>query len=337
MTATPSPAPPSRVGPREWGLLGFLSVLWGGSFFFAKVAVAELPPLTLVLARVGLAAVALHLIVPLTGRRMPLTAQPWAAFAVMGLLNNLVPFGLIFWGQTRIASGVASILNATTPLFTVVVAHLLTHDEKITGGRLLGILFGIAGVASMIGPDAVRSLGGGVWGEVAVLGAALSYAFAGVWGCRFRALGLAPLVSACGQLSASTVLVLPLALLLDRPWALTAPHATTWAAVAGLALASTALAYVIFFRVLAAAGATGIALVTFLIPVSAILLGSVFLGERLGVRHFAGMGLIALGLAAIDGRLSRPLRSLGMHRASGLPMPLVESSGNQPTQVRAGK
>lgn len=182
----------------------------------------------------------------------------------------------------------------------------------------------------MIGPDAVRSLGGGVWGDLAVLGAALSYAFAGVWGRRFRALGLDPLVSACGQLSASTALVLPLALLLDRPWALAAPHATTCAAVAGLALASTALAYVIFFRVLAAAGATGIALVTFLIPVSAILLGSVFLDERLGARHFAGMGLNALGLAAINGRPWRRPRSLGTRPAPGPPMPLAGSSGNQP-------
>ncbi len=319
------------MGRVEWALLALLSVLWGGSFFFAKVAVAELPPLTLVLARVGLAALALQLVVSLTGRRIPLSAQAWGAFAVMGLLNNLVPFGLIFWGQTHIASGVASILNATTPLFTVIVAHLLTHDEKATGGRLLGILFGIAGVAAMIGPDAVRSFGGGVWGEVAVLGAALSYAFAGVWGRRFRVLGLDPLVSACGQLSASTVLVLPLALLLDRPWALAPPHAATWAAVTGLALASTALAYVIFFRVLAAAGATGIALVTFLIPISAILLSFLFLGERLGTRHLAGMALIGLGLAAIDGRLWRLLRSIGKSRhVPGLTSDRMEGSDDRP-------
>lgn len=312
MMAAHTPMP--RLGSTEWALLGLLSVLWGGSFFFAKIAVAELPPLTLVFGRVGLAALALHPIVVLTGRRVPGTAQAWGAFAIMGLLNNLVPFGLIFWGQTHIGSGVASILNATTPLFTVVVAHLLTCDEKATGGRLLGVLFGMAGVAAMIGPDAVRSLGGGVWGEIAVLGAALSYAFAAVWGRQFRRLGLDPLVSACGQLSASALMALPLALLLDAPWTLQPPHAGTWAALAALALVSTALAYVIFFRILAAAGATGITLVTFLIPISAILLGSVFLGERLEVRHLAGMALIGLGLAAIDGRPWSMVRSCKARR-----------------------
>lgn len=291
-------------------LLG-LSILWGGSFFFAKIAVAELPPLTLVLGRVALAALALHVVVLLSGRRMPLTREALLAFAIMGVLNNLIPFALIFWGQTRIASGVASILNATTPLFTVVVAHLLTRDEKASGGRLAGVLLGIGGVVVMIGPGAMGPLGrdGAAWGELAVLGAALSYAFAGVWGRRFRALGLDPLVAACGQLSASALLALPVVLLVDAPWTLPAPGGATWMALLALALASTALAYVLFFRVLAVAGATSISLVTFLIPVSAILLGSLFLGERLEVPHLAGMALIGLGLAAMDGRPWRLLRA----------------------------
>jgi drug/metabolite transporter (DMT)-like permease len=291
------------MGLRDWGLVAALSVIWGGSFFFIGVAVKSLPPLTLVFLRVALAAVVLNLAVPAVGLRMPADRRTWAAFFAMGLLNNLLPFSLIVWGQTHIASGLASILNAMTPVFTVIVAHFLTRDEKLTANRLLGVLIGLAGVGVIIGPDALSGLGVNVWAQAAVLGAGVCYAFAGIYGRRFRRWGVHPVVTATGQVSASAAMLLPLALAVDHPWRLPVPEAPALAAVLGLAILSTALAYIIFFRVLASAGATNIMLVTFLIPVSAILLGSMFLGEALAGRQFLGMGLIGAGLAAIDGRL----------------------------------
>jgi drug/metabolite transporter (DMT)-like permease len=239
---------------------------------------------------------------------MPRDRASWAAFFGMGILNNMIPFCLIVWGQTHIASGLASILNATTPLFAVVVAHLMTSDEKMTGNRLFGVLVGFAGVAYMIGLDALRDLGANVLAQLAVLGAAISYSFAGIFGRRFRQMGMAPLIPAAGQVTASTILMLPIALIVDRPWTLAAPSAETWMALLGLALLSTAVAYVLFFRILAAAGATNLMLVTFLIPVSAILLGAAVLGEQLQGKHLVGMAMIAIGLAAIDGRLLARLR-----------------------------
>lgn len=277
---------------REWLLLVALSVLWGGSYFFAKVALAELGPFTVAFFRIALAALALNLIAGLWRR-----ALPWRSFFVMGAINNTLPFCLLFWGQTHISSGLASILNATTPLFTVVVAHFLTTDERLSAGKILGVLAGLAGVAVLIG----ARFDGSLWGQLACLGAALSYAFAGIYGRRFKALQVAPVQAAAGQLTASTMLILPIMLIAEPHW--TPPSVTTWSALAGLALLSTAVGYVLYFRILAAAGATNLLLVTFLIPVTAVLLGVAVLGERIEARHFAGMALIGAGLAAIDGRL----------------------------------
>jgi len=286
---------------RVWFWLVSLSILWGGSFFFAKVALGSFGPLTVVFGRVALAALALNLVNPL--RR----DAPWRSFLAMGALNNALPFSLIFWGQTHLASGLASILNATTPLFTVVVAHLLTDDEKVTAPKVAALLSGIAGVAVLIGPIAVAQPNDSLSGELACLGAALSYAFAGIYGRRFRIMGIKPLDAAAGQVTASSLLILPIMLSVEQPWNGAAPTATGWTALAALASLSTALAYVLYFRILAAAGATNLLLVTFLIPVTSILLGAVFLQERLEPRHFAGMALVGLGLVVIDGRIGRLL------------------------------
>ncbi|AYG57871.1 DMT family transporter [Rhizobium jaguaris] len=291
------------MGAAEWVMLFGLSILWGGSFLFNGILVHELPLFTIVAARVALAAIALHVIVRMTGQAMPRDRQAWAAFFGMGVLNNAIPFLLIVWGQTHIASGLASILNATTPLFAVVVAHFLTTNEKMTGNRLIGVVVGFAGVALMIGPSVLSSLGSNVLGQLAVLGAAFSYSLAGIFGRRFRRMGLAPIIPAAGQVTASTVLLLPVALFVDHPWMLDMPSIETWMALAGLAILSTAIAYVLYFRILATAGATNLMLVTFLIPVSAILLGAPILGEQLQPKHFIGMAMIAVGLVAIDGRL----------------------------------
>lgn len=287
--------------PFEWLLLITLSVLWGGSFFFGEVALRELGPFTVVLGRVGIAAVALLAVICLAGHGVPRAARLWGMFFMMGLLNNFIPFSLILWGQTEIASGLASILNATTPLFTVVLAHVLTADERLTAIKFAGVLAGIAGVVVMIGADALKGALTDVAAQALVLGAAVSYALASIYGRRFR--DVPPMITAAGQVSASTVLILPVALIVERPWETTFPGTTTWVSLCGLALLSTALAYIIYFRILRSAGATNLALVTFLIPVSAILLGGLVLGERLEIQHFAGMALIGLGLALIDGRL----------------------------------
>ncbi|XBO41772.1 DMT family transporter [Alsobacter sp. KACC 23698] len=300
--------------PLEWAMLLALSVLWGGSFFFTGVAVKELPPLTIVVLRVGVAAVLLLVLLRILGIKMPSELRIWVAFAGMGLLNNVLPFCLIVWGQTHIASGLASIMNATTPLFTVVVAHVLTPDETMTGDRLAGVLLGLVGVAVMIGPEALTGGGANVVGQLACLGAALSYAFAGVFGRRFKRMGVPPMATATGQVTASTVMLLPVALLVDRPWSLAAPSASAWLAIGAIAALSTAVAYVLYFRILATAGATNLLLVTFLIPVSAILLGTLVLGERLDPKHVVGMALIGAGLAAIDGRLLKLARPRGPDR-----------------------
>jgi drug/metabolite transporter (DMT)-like permease len=294
------------MGPIEWLLLAILSVLWGGSFFFNKLTLAEWPPLAVLLTRVGLAALALQLAVRLSGLSMAVGRPIWLAFFGMGILNNLIPFSLFLWGQQQIASGLASILNAMTPIFSVIVMQIL-GNERATGPKIAGVLAGLAGVAILMGPDALGGLGLNLIAQLACVVATVSYAFSGLYGRRFRE--LPPLVTAAGQLSASTLMTLPIVLLVNPPWTLPLPSLQVVLALAGLALVSTALAYVIFFRIMRTAGPSNVMLVTFLIPVSAILLGSGLLGEELLPRHFAGMAAIFLGLALIDGRLATSWRA----------------------------
>ena len=297
----------------EWGMLLVLSILWGGSFYFIGIAVRELPPFTIVFLRVAIAALALHVALPAMGLRFPLDRPVLLAFLGMGLLNNVIPFCLIVYGQREIASGLASILNATTPLFTVIVMHMLTADEKITRGKLLGLVLGFAGVVVMIGALALDGLGTHLVAQLAVLGAACSYGFSGLFGRRFKRLGVAPHVTAAGQVTMSSLILLPIMLVVDRPWTLAVPGVETWAAVIALALVSTVLAYILFFRLLATAGPTNLSLVTFIVPIPAILLGTLRLGESLEPRHYVGMALIGCGLAAIDGRI---IAALGRARAA---------------------
>jgi drug/metabolite transporter (DMT)-like permease len=295
-------APINRtMAPSEWALLVALSLLWGGSFFFNAVAVAALPPLTIVAARVALGAGFLYTAVRASGARLPSDRHSWSAFAAMGVLNNVIPFTLIVWGQDTVASGLASILNATTPLFTVLVAHALSEDERMTAASLAGVVIGFGGVVILIGPDVIAEAGG-IAAELAILAASLSYAFSAVYGRRFSRRGLAPLAAATGQITAAAAIMVPLALVIDRPWMLPMPAAGVWGALLGLGALSTFLAYILYYRLLARAGSVNLTLVTFLIPVSAILLGALFLGEELSANHFLGMAAIALGLAAIDGR-----------------------------------
>jgi drug/metabolite transporter (DMT)-like permease len=298
----------------EWGMLFALAGVWGGSFFFNAIAVREVPVFTVVLARVSLAAVILLLVLRLRGERLPREWAVWAAFLGMGFINNAIPFSLIVWGQQHLASGLAAILNASTPLFTVVLAHFLTSDERMTPGKLAGVAVGIVGVATIVGSDALRDLGAHVVAQAMCVAAAISYAFGAIYGRRFRTMGVGPMSTATGQVVASSLLLLPLVMVVDRPWTLAMPGLPAIGALLALAAVSTALAYVVYFRLLATAGATNLLLVTFLVPVGAILLGTLFLGEVLLPRHFAGMALIGAGLAAIDGRPWKAARAAAARR-----------------------
>jgi len=290
------------MNARNWGLLLLLALLWGSSFFFYKVLVAVLPPVTVVLGRVGIAAIAMNIWLLAQGQRMPGGRRLWLRFVLLGFLNSVLPFILIAWGETRISSGMASILNATTPIFMVAVAHWGTEDEKLSPGKAVGIALGILGVIVLVGPSAFSG-GGTVWGELAVVCASCSYAFGGVYSRRFK--GLPPLQAATGQMTGATLVLLPLSILLDRPWTLPMPHSGVWAAWLAIALVNTALAYVVYYRMVARVGVTYISLVTFLIPVIALFLGTAFLDESVTLQALGGMAIIALGLAATNERLLR--------------------------------
>ena len=288
------------MAPREWFLLVLLSLIWGGPFFFAEIVLRDLEPLTIVAGRVSLAAVALLAYVYLSGKRMPLDARSWGQFFVMGGLNNMIPFSLIVWGQSYIDSGLASVLHATTPLFTVALAHLLTTDEKLNVNKGVGIFFGIFGVSVLIGPDALDSMDGQAWGKIAILGAAICYSFAGIYGRRLSRHPTS--VAATGMLVASSIIMLPVALIVESPLE-ASPDMASLGSLLAMALVSTSVAYLIYFHILAKAGATNLLLVTFLVPVSAVMLGIVILGERLSQNAIIGMILIFTGLACVDGRV----------------------------------
>ena len=290
-----------RMSAGEWCLLLALAFLWSWVFLLTKLALSGMQPFTVVALRLGIGAILMHAALLANDTRMPSTPHLWASFLGMGVLNNFIPFCLIAFGQREIASGLAAILNATTPLFTVLLAHVWTRDERLTPSRLGGVLLGIAGAVVMIGPGALHGLSASVAGELAMLGAAISYACAGIFGRRLR--DLPPTVAATGQVTMSALLVLPLACFVDTPWLRPMPGAVAWLAVGSAALFCTALGYWLYFRILATAGATNLLLVTLLLPVGALLLGTAILGEHIDMRELAGMALIASGLASIDGRL----------------------------------
>lgn len=300
-------AAPARLDGAGWAMMLVLAVLWGGSFYFYKVLVAALPPLTVVLGRVGIAALLLNGWLIARGRPLWRHAPRWREFLGLGVLNNVIPFFLIAAGEIHVASGMAAILNATTPMFTLVVAHWLIPDEPLTRPRIAGVILGLIAVVVLVGPRVLTGQSAGTLpGELACLGAALTYAFAGVFARRFR--GVDPVDVATGQVTAATAVLIPLVLLIDRPWLLATPGPGIWAALAGLAVLSTVFAYVLYFAIIARAGAGNAALVTLLLPFAALALGVSLLGETVPLRAIAALGLIAIGFALIDGRLPAMLR-----------------------------
>ena len=291
----------SSMDLKSFLMLLMLAAVWGGSFFFAEVALQELPPLTITFHRVLWAIPILWVIVWAKGIKAPRSLRVWGAYLVMGALNNAIPFSLIFWGQTQIDSGLASILNATTAMITAVVAGLLLADEPLTPQKLLGAALGLAGVAFIMGPEAVTSFDPGNLAQLAILGAAVSYAFAGVWG-KTKLSDQPPLMNALGMLIGTTILMIPVVLLIDGVPSMDL-SASVWGALLGVAVLSTALGYVLYFAILAQAGAANLLLVTLLIPPFAIGLGVLLLGEQMMAKAWIGFGIIALGFAVTDGRL----------------------------------
>src|SRR5216684_3319597 len=299
-----------RIDARDWSLLAVLSVLWGGSFFFNGVVLKELPPLTVVLLRVALAAMILLPVLRAYQIRFPVGLSGWKPFFAIALLNNVLPFSLIVIGQTYIPSGLASILNATTPLFTVLVMAA-AGDEKLHARRVVGIVTGLIGVIILHGQDVH---GQGVHGQdlgfqsgegvgiLLCLAAAFSYGLSALY-ARRKLSNSPPLATATFQLLASSLMMAIVAALVERPWQLPMPGATTWLAMMGLAGLSTALAYIVFFQVLRRSGSTNVMLVTLLIPVTAILLGYLVLGESISLREIVGALVIGSALLLMDGRV----------------------------------
>jgi len=286
---------------RNWIMLAVLGAIWGGSFLFAKVAVAEIPPLVLVFFRVSVACAVLLVVLWYQGLLGRLEARLAIPFLIMGFLNNAVPFSLLFFGQTAIGAGLASILNATTPVFTVIVASLLVRQESLRAHRVAGVLFGVAGVAVMLSSSLSGLATDPVWAQLCCLGAAISYACAATFARRFR--DVPAQVAATGQLMGSSLIMLPVALYAGSGWSPAAPSLTVWANVLALGILATALAYLIYFRLLAEAGATNASLVTLIVPASALFFGWLILGENLGPLQLGGFAILLVGLVVLDGRV----------------------------------
>ncbi len=291
-----TPPAPATLNAESWLLIFALSLPWGGSFLFFRILAGELPSFTVVLGRLALAVMLLALMLRVRGERLDV---PWGKFMVMGILNNVIPFSLIAWASIRITGGEAAILNATTPMFGALVLRVFAA-ERLTPARIAGVLLGVAGVAVLVGPAAL-GLGANLWAELACLGAALSYGFTTLWGRRLR--HIPPFQAATAQCVCSLLVLIPIVAVIDQPWNLPMPSWRALGALAGIGWLCTGLAYVVFFRIVAVAGVANVMLVTFLAPVSAMILGALVLGEGVGWNAIAGMVLIFAGLAAIDGRL----------------------------------
>lgn len=296
----PTKTDPSLDG-LSWIMLITLSIIWGGSFLFGRIAVLEISPLITVFFRVFLAAIALWIFILFTNKKIAAPKSFITSIFVMALLNNVIPFSFILYGQKEIGSGLASIINAMTPIWTVLIANKFTQDEKLSSKKLIGIAFGFLGVFVLMGGDILKGLNASALAQASVLIATLSYGFAGVYGKKFKSVN--PILVATGQLTASSIMMAIILIFAGEIHNLIWPSQLAIWSVIGLAIPCTAIAYLLFFSILARAGATNVSLVTFLVPVSAIVLGIVFLDESLTLLHLAGMSAITIGLIILDGRI----------------------------------
>ena len=284
-------------------LLFLLASLWSSSFAAIKIGVGTIPPLTLAAGRIAVAAAVLYALIALRGQRLPRSARLWALFFLLGITGNALPFTLIAWGEERIDSGLAAILMAVMPPATVLLTHVFTRDERLTVPKLIGVAMGFAGVVLLIGPEALRGLGGEAGRQLAVAGAAVCYAVTATV-ARFVPPS-PPAVRSAAVMICASVQMIPLALLVDQPWALS-PSAGSVAALVYLALFPTALATIIFFQLISARGATFVALNNYMIPVLGVIWGASFLGERLSLQALGALALILIGIGVTNLRPRRP-------------------------------
>lgn len=296
---------------RDWALLAMCAVFWGSAYTFNKVIVTELPALTITAARLVIAASFLTLLATLQGVRLPPFGRQWHAFFVFTLFSNVVPFLFVLRGQRETASGLAAVIGATTPLFVILLAHVFTTDERMQGRKVAGVLVGMAGVAVVVGADALAGWSSGLAAKLSLVFAAFLYAVGAVYSKRI--VGLPPIAMAAMQMICGMVIALPLAMLIDQPWSLPQPSRKVVLAIIGTAIIGSSLSAIAYFHILKRAGATNAMLVTLLVPITPILLGGLLFGERLLWREVIGAAIIGAALLLIDGR---PLRWL-MRQFSG--------------------
>lgn len=298
-----------HMSRRQWAQLILLSFLWGCSFIFMEMALVDMPVLTIVAGRTTCAALALGGFMVFSGRSLKFPLKAWLRLSISASIGIVIPFSVILWGQTMITASLSSVLNGTVPFFSLLLTHFMTHDERLKTHKVLGVLTGFIGVAVIMGADQLIHGSGVVMGQAAVLLSSLLYAWTTIYRRGFSRLGMKPLETAAGEMIAASLLLIPAALIFNQPWLLPLPGMPAALAVLGMGLFSTALAFVVYHRLLPQVGANNMALVTFLIPVSAISMGILFLGETLFLNQVAGIGLIALGLLVIDGRFYRILKA----------------------------
>ncbi|WP_407493164.1 DMT family transporter [Pseudooceanicola sp. MF1-13] len=284
-----------------WAQLILLALIWGGSFLSTRIALDEIGPFTAVMHRCFWAMLVLWAVVLIGRKAVPRDMKTWIAFFAMGVLNNVLPFFFLAWGQLHIESGLTAILNSFTAVFGVVVAAIVFADEKLTARKGVGVAFGVLGVAVAIGIGTLAQLDLRSLGQLSVLTATLCYAMGGSFG-RANLSHLSPLVASAGMLTGSTVVMIPLAWAMEGAPSF-ALEPRTWAAIAYYSLIATGAAYLLYYSIMAKAGSGNLMLVTLLLVPVAILLGHFVLGEILLPRHFAGFGIIAFGLVVLDGRV----------------------------------
>lgn len=280
----------------EWALLLALVAMWGSSFLFNKLAVATVPPSTLVAARLTLGALCLIALLYMRGSRLPPAGPIWGVYALLGIVGNALPFFLIAWGQQTVDSALAGILIAAMPLGTLVLAHFVVHGERLSAARAAGFALGFIGIVSLLEPAAVLAAGapGQVTAQIAVLGGALCYSANSVLARLLVKSDF--LVASAGTLLVAALLMLPIALILDQPWTLQ-PSASSVAAILWLGLGPTAIATILYFKLISSAGPTFMSLVNYLSPTVAVFLGVSLLGEQPGAAAYVGLALILAGIA----------------------------------------
>ncbi len=284
-----------------WLLL--LAAMWGPSFLFIKVAVRDVPPFTLACTRVGVAAIILYIILRLSKRRMPAFGPIWKHFAFIGLVSSAVPFTLFSWGEIYIDSALASILNGTTPLFTIVIAHMFTKDDRLSSAKIIGSIIGFGGLVLLVAPSFWGGVKATTWGLLAVTGAAFCYGISVVY-TRLYLLGLPKLVAPTAQLGVAAVYLLPLSLIFEQPFSLPMPSPESLGSMLALAILGSVLAYIVYYDLIERVSASYISMVTYLVPIFGVILGIVVLDERLTWNAYIGCAFILLGVMVVNGLLT---------------------------------